>query len=150
MKMNALVPEMIVSDVQRSLAFYCQVLGFQVEYERPEHKFAFLSFQGSQLMLEEDDLQASPWRVGPLESPYGRGMNLSIRCADANALARAIEGAGIALRRPIEECWYRDNEREHGELNFLVLDPDGYLLRFNQSLGVRAVDTGPLPNRNPL
>ena len=150
MKMNALVPEMIVSDLQRSLAFYCHVLGFQVEYERPEHKFAFLSFQGSQLRLEEDDLQASPWRVGPLESPYGRGMNLSIRCADANALARAIEGAGIALRRPIEECWYRDNEREHGELNFLVLDPDGYLLRFNQSLGVRAVDTGPLPNRNPL
>ncbi|GAB6403977.1 bleomycin resistance protein [Pseudomonas sp. MHK4] len=141
MKMNALVPEMIVSDVQRSLAFYCQVLGFQVEYERPEHKFAFLSFQGSQLMLEEDDLQASsPWRVGPLEPPYGRGMNLSIRCADANALAKAIEDAGIALRKPIEECWYRDNEREHGELNFLVLDPDGYLLRFNQSLGFKAVE----------
>ena len=140
MKMNMLVPEMIVSDLQRSLVFYCQVLGFQVEYERPEHKFAFLSFQGSQLMLEEDDQQASAWRVGPLESPYGRGMNLSIRCADINALAKAIENAGMELRRPIEECWYRDNEREHGELNFLVLDPDGYLLRFNQSLGDRALE----------
>lgn len=139
MKMNALVPEMIVSDLQRSLGFYCQVLGFDIEYQRPEHKFAFLSFQASQLMLEEDDLKASPWRVGPLESPYGRGMNLSIRCADVNAVAKAIEDAGMQLRRPIEECWYRDNQREHGELNFLVLDPDGYLLRFNQSLGVRAV-----------
>lgn len=139
MKMNPLVPEMIVSDLQRSLGFYCGVLGFEVEYQRPEHKFAFLSFQGSQLMLEEDDLQASPWRVGPLERPYGRGMNLSIRCADINALAKAIEGADIPLRRPIEECWYRDNDREHGELNILVLDPDGYLLRFNQSLGARPV-----------
>lgn len=139
MKMNALVPEMIVSDLQTSLAFYCRMLGFQVEYERPEHRFAFLSFEGSQLMLEEDDLQESAWRVGPLESPFGRGMNLSILCPDANALAKAIEDAGIELRRPIEECWYRDNEREHGQLNFLVLDPDGYLLRFNQSLGVRAV-----------
>jgi catechol 2,3-dioxygenase-like lactoylglutathione lyase family enzyme len=139
MKMNPLVPEMIVSDLQRSLAFYCQVLGFQIEYERPEHKFAFLSFQGSQLMLEEDDRQASPWRVGPLESPYGRGINLSIRCTDIKALAKAIEQADIELRRPIEECWYRDNNCEHGELNFLVLDPDGYLLRFNQSLGVRPV-----------
>lgn len=139
MKMNPLVPEMIVSDLQRSLAFYCQVLGFQVEYERPEHKFAFLSFQGSQLMLEEDDRQASPWRVGPLESPYGRGMNLSIRCEDISVMTKAIDAAGVQLRRPIEECWYRDNEREHGELNILLLDPDGYLLRFNQSLGVRPV-----------
>jgi catechol 2,3-dioxygenase-like lactoylglutathione lyase family enzyme len=140
MKMNMLVPEMIVSDLQRSLVFYCQVLGFQVEYERPEDKFTFLSFQGSQLMLEQDDLQASPWRVGPLVAPYGRGMNLSIQCSDSKALASALEEAGIELRRPIQECWYRDNERLHGELNFLVLDPDGYLLRFTQSLGIRAVE----------
>lgn len=140
MKMNPLVPEMIVSDLQRSLDFYCRVLGFQIEYERPEHKFAFLSFEGSQVMLEQDDLQASAWRVGPLTAPYGRGMNLSIRCPDAQALAKVVEDAGFELRRPVEECWYRDNEREHGELNFLVLDPDGYLLRFNQSLGFRVVE----------
>ena len=66
MKMNTLVPEMIVSDLKRSLDFYCLVLGFKIEYERPEDKFTFLSFQGSQLMLEQDDLEESPWRVGPL------------------------------------------------------------------------------------
>jgi hypothetical protein len=67
-------------------------------------------------------------------------MNLSIQCSDSKALASALEEAGIELRRPIQECWYRDNERLHGELNFLVLDPDGYLLRFTQSLGIRAVE----------
>jgi len=67
-------------------------------------------------------------------------MNLSIQCSDTQALAKTIEEAGIELRRPIEECWYRDNERLHGELNFLVLDPDGYLLRFTQSLGFRVID----------
>nr|WP_306798765.1 VOC family protein [Pectobacterium carotovorum] len=46
-KMNTLIPEMIVSDLQKSLAFYCHVLGFQIEYDRPEDKFAFLSFHGS-------------------------------------------------------------------------------------------------------
>lgn len=140
MKMNNLVPEMIVSDLKRSLDFYCLILGFQIEYERPEDKFTFLSFQGSQLMLEQDDQEESPWRVGPLVSPYGRGMNLSIQCSDSKALAKSLGDAGIALRRPIEECWYRDNERLHGELNFLVLDPDGYLLRFTQSVGFRAVE----------
>jgi len=139
MKMNALVPEMIVSNLQRSLTFYCQVLGFRIEYVRPEHNFAFLAFQGSQLMLEQDDQQDSPWRVGPLQPPLGRGMNLSIQCSNAIGLAQAIEAAGVALQKPVETCWYRDNDREHGELNFLVLDPDGYLLRFTQSLGFRPV-----------
>lgn len=139
MKMNALVPEMIVSNLQRSLTFYCQVLGFRIEYVRAEHNFAFLAFQGSQLMLEQDDQQDSPWRVGPLQPPLGRGMNLSIQCSNAIGLAQTIEAAGVALQKPVETCWYRDNDREHGELNFLVLDPDGYLLRFTQSLGFRPV-----------
>lgn len=52
--MNPLIPELIVSDLQRSLDFYCQVLGFKIEYQRPEDKFAFLSYHGSQLMLEQD------------------------------------------------------------------------------------------------
>lgn len=137
--MNPLIPELIVSDLQRSLNFYCQVLGFKIEYQRPEDKFAFLSYHGSQLMLEEDYEDESPWRVGPLERPFGRGMNLSIECPDCEVLSLAIENADHKLRKPIEERWYRDNNLMHGQLNFLVLDPDGYLLRFNQNLGSKAV-----------
>lgn len=59
--MATLVPEMIVSDLKRSLDFYCLILGFQIEYERPETKFAFfLLFQESPLMLEQDGQQKSP------------------------------------------------------------------------------------------
>ena len=65
MKMNALIPELIVSDLQQSLRFYCHILGFNIEYDRPEDKFAFLSYCGSQLMLEEDYPDESPWRVSP-------------------------------------------------------------------------------------
>lgn len=137
--MNPLIPELIVSDLQRSLNFYCQVLGFKIEYQKPEDKFAFLSYHGSQLMLEEDYEDESPWRVGPLERPFGRGMNLSIECPDCEGLSLAIENAGYTLRKSIEERWYRDNDVMHGQLNFLVLDPDGYLLWFNQNLGSKAV-----------
>jgi len=137
--MNNLVPEMIVTDLQQSLRFYRDTAGFKVEYERPENMFAFLSFHGSQLMLEQDDGEASPWRVGPLERPLGRGMNLSIECPDIRGLAEAMEGAGFALRKKIEERWYRHDALLHGELNFLVLDPDGYLLRFTQDLGFKPV-----------
>lgn len=138
LKMNALIPELIVSDLQQSLRFYCHIMGFKIEYDRPEDKFAFLSYYGSQLMLEEDYPDESPWRVGPLERPFGRGLNLSIECPDSALLAAALEDAGHHLHKPIEERWYRDHDRLHGQLNFLVLDPDGYLLRFNQSLGSKA------------
>lgn len=137
LKLNPLVPELIVSDLSRSLAFYCGVLGFRIEYERPEEHFAFLSFGGSQLMLEQDWQSESPWRVGPLEAPYGRGINLSIECADASAMVVALEDAGHALRNPIEERWYRKGGMLVGQRNFLVQDPDGYLLRFAEDLGMK-------------
>ncbi|MNE19315.1 Glyoxalase-like domain protein [compost metagenome] len=136
-KMNALVPELIVSDLAQSLRFYCGVLGFKVEYDRAEDKFAFLSFGNSQIMLEQDWHTESPWRVGPLEPPFGRGMNLSIECPDALALAGALEQAGYTLRQAVEERWYRSNDQHRGQRNFLVLDPDGYLLRFAEDLGWR-------------
>ncbi|QIH09204.1 MULTISPECIES: VOC family protein [unclassified Pseudomonas] len=139
-QMNSLVPEMLVADLERSLSFYRDTLGFKVEYQRPEHFFAFLSFNGSQLMLEQDDLEESEWRVGPLQAPLGRGMNLSIECPDIHGLANALKQAGVVLRRAIQECWYRQDGLLRGQLNLLVQDPDGYLLRFNEDLGSRSVD----------
>lgn len=132
---NKLVPEMIVSNIKSSLKFYCKVIGFRVEYERPEDGFAFLTYHGSQLMLEQDQCIPSPWRVEPLTPPYGRGMNLSIDCPNVAAVARALHLSGYKLRKPIEETWYREGKLLQGESNFLVLDPDGYLLRFAQDLG---------------
>ncbi|WP_137804096.1 VOC family protein [Pseudomonas sp. G(2018)] len=136
---NKLIPELIVSNIKSSLKFYCKVLGFIVEYERPENGFAFISYNGSQLMLEQDNLDPSPWRVEPLEQPYGRGMNLSIDCPDVATLAKAITLSGYKLHKPIETSWYRENKSLLGESNFLVLDPDGYLLRFAQALGSKPV-----------
>ncbi len=137
-KLNPLVPELIVSDLPRSLAFYCGVIGFKIEYDRPEEHFALLSFGGSQLMLEQDWQSESPWRVGPLEPPYGRGINLSIECADASALVALLEVSGHGIRKPIEECWYRQGGMLVGQRNFLVQDPDGYLLRFAENLGMKS------------
>ena len=35
----------------------------------------------------------------------------------------------------IEENWYRQGNRLLGNKEFLVQDPDGYLLRFSEDLG---------------
>ena len=138
---NKLVPELSVSDLEQSLRFYRDILGFEIDFQRPEDRFAYLSFHGSELMIEEDRErvgESALWIVEPLDYPRGRGLNLSIDCPDARGLVARLCSAGIPLRKPLGEGWYRDNEILHGELNFLVQDPDGYLLRFAESLGTRS------------
>ena len=53
MKFNKIIPELSVSEFRKSLGFYTLLLGFKVEYQRAESKFAFLSLQGTQIMIEE-------------------------------------------------------------------------------------------------
>ncbi len=134
MKFNKLIPELSVTDIQESLPFYAEILGFKVEYSRPEEKFYFLSIDGAQLMVEEVN---NHWWTGELERPFGRGLNFQIEVGDVSAIIGRLEEAGIALFRPLKESWYRGDGVEFGQLEFLVQDPDGYLLRFIQDIGER-------------
>ena len=134
MLFNRLIPELSVSDVGESLEFYVGVLGFGVEYSRPEEGFFFLSFEGSQIMVEEVN---DHWSTGELEHPFGRGINFQIAVSDVSTLVERLEQAGVALFRPVCEKWYRGGDAEFGQIEFLVQDPDGYLLRFTQDIGER-------------
>jgi len=131
---NKLIPELSVTDIQESLRFYTEIIGFKVEYSRPEEKFYFLSIDGAQLMVEEIN---NHWWTGELERPFGRGLNFQIEVDDVSAIIGRLEEAGIALFRPLKESWYRGDGVEFGQLEFLVQDPDGYLLRFIQDIGER-------------
>jgi catechol 2,3-dioxygenase-like lactoylglutathione lyase family enzyme len=133
----ALVPELLVSELDRALAFYRDLCGFRVRYGRPEDGFAYLDLGGAQIMLEE--LGEDAWQTGRLDPPFGRGLNLQIEVADVAVLARKLEAAGFPLFRPLTTEWYRQDDVEHGQSQFLVQDPDGYLLRFVQPLATRPV-----------
>ncbi len=41
MNFKPLIPELSVSGFEKSLSFYTEVLKFHVEFQRPEHQFAF-------------------------------------------------------------------------------------------------------------
>ena len=43
----ALVPELNCTNLQTSLSFYIDTLGFQILYDRPESYFAMLERQGA-------------------------------------------------------------------------------------------------------
>lgn len=55
MKFNKLIPELTVSDINKSKQFYTEILGFKKEYERIKDKFVFLSLGEAQIMLEEEN-----------------------------------------------------------------------------------------------
>jgi len=137
-----LVPELLVTDLARSLAFYWGPCGFRLRFQRPEDGFAYLDLHGAQIMLEQ--VSAESWRTGRLVRPYGRGINLQIEVPDAAALCARLEAAGLPLFRPLTTDWYREGAIEHGQSQFLVQDPDGYLLRFVQPLGERPASQGGL------
>ncbi len=132
----SLVPELIVFDFQKSLDFYTKVLGFKIEYDRPEKKFALLSFENSQIMINEYN---GTWETGKLEYPLGRGVNFQIECSNVDLLVSQLRKNNYKLFQEIEENWYRKNKKEVGNREFLVQDLDGYLLRFAQDLGERDI-----------
>lgn len=131
---NPLVPELDVRDLPASLAFWCGTLGFSVAYARPENGFAYLERGGAQVMLNAIN---GNWRTGDLEPPLGRGINLQITVDAVDPILAALDAASWPLFRPAHEAWYRVGEEEEGLRQFLVQDPDGYLLRFAESLGQR-------------
>ncbi|WP_420595795.1 bleomycin resistance protein [Deinococcus sp.] len=123
----ALVPELMVSDLATSLDVYTRLFGFTVNYTRPG--FAYLSLGRVQWMLE----QARPdkaWLTGPLEPPFGRGINFQISVPDVEALYERLEAEAYPIFVPLKTSVYEEGDTEHRQREFLVLDPDGYLLRF--------------------
>lgn len=134
----ALVPELAVTDVQTSLAFYTRLLGFEVVYDRPETRFAYLQRGEAQLMLDQH-AEGVGWGTGAaLERPFGRGINLQIEVESLEPLLARLAEANYPLFVQPEENWYRQDDVLHGNREFLVQDPDGYLLRFSEFLGAKS------------
>jgi len=127
------IPELSVTDIKKSLQFY-KTIGFKVEYERPENKFAFIGLDEIQFMLQEctsDD----KWDVGPLTYPYGNGINFQLEVENVDEIYNRLKAAEYKIAFEIEENWYRQGNKLLGNKEFLVQDPDGYLLRFSEDLG---------------
>ena len=139
---NALVPELSVSDWRKSCDFYCELIGFDIVYDRPDEGFAFLALGQAQLMIDQIGVArdfALPDGASPAY-PFGRGLNLQIEVPSSGAILTRLQAADVPLQLEPEDKWYRRGDHEVGNRQFIVADPDGYLLRLFEHLGER-----PLP-----
>jgi uncharacterized glyoxalase superfamily protein PhnB len=110
-------PSFTVNDLQKSLAFYRDVLGFAVDerWER-DGKLMGLSLQagGVTWMIGQDD-----WQKG---RDRKKGEGFRIYCTttqDVDSLAAAIKKRGGRLdSEPVDQPW--------GSRDFSLTDPDGF------------------------
>ncbi len=116
---KGLTPLLFVDDINRSLAFYTNLLGFELKQKwEPEGKLAWclIARGGAELMLqqacEEDGLAAG----------RGRGVGFYFACNDADAMHAEFLANGLTLDPP-KVAFY-------GMKQLFVKDPDGYELCF--------------------
>lgn len=130
---NKIIPELSVTNLENSLKFY-KTAGFKIEYDRPENKFAFISIGEIQFMLQEID-KDDKWNIAPLTYPFGNGINFQLEVNNLEEIYNNFKNSNYKIAFDIEENWYRQDNKLLGNKEFLIQDPDGYLLRFSEDLG---------------
>ncbi len=127
MQFNSLIPELSVTNIEQSKDFYTK-LGFKIIYERKEDKFCFIQLENNQIMLEQ---QNENWNVGEMEYPFGRGINISMSISNIEEFYYQTIKNGFKVFLELETHSYKVNDKVYDDKEFLIQDPDGYLLRFN-------------------
>lgn len=124
-RMRALAPSMTVNDLEKSLAFYCDVLGFIVA-ERWEEAGALrgvrLKSGACEFFLSQDDGKKGLDRV------KGDGFRLlCMTVQDIDTLAESIKARGGTLvREPMDQLW--------GVRDLDLVDPDGFRITIYKTL----------------
>ena len=98
-----------VRDMERSLAFYRDLLGIPLEGD-VDWAEATLGGTGTRFALHA-------WRDKGLGEPSSGTLNVNFEVADANAAAERLRAAGVDVRETMRDEWGTALE---------VFDPDGY------------------------
>jgi catechol 2,3-dioxygenase-like lactoylglutathione lyase family enzyme len=132
-----LAPELHVEDIEASLEFWRGILGFEIAYQRPEEKFAYLDHpEGHQVMLCQ---RHGRWETGSFEYPLGRGVMFQLYFESIEPALAAVSARGWPIYHELREIWRRAGDQETGQREFFLQDPDGYLIMVAQNLGERPI-----------
>jgi uncharacterized glyoxalase superfamily protein PhnB len=125
-ELKKLTPNLIVSDVARSVAFYRDVLGFEVTATVPDAApFVFASMQsgGVEVFLNAPEPAVAEYPDFK-DRPIGGTLTLFIEVVDVERAYNSLK-ANVDVVMPLEKKWY-------GVTEFAFKDPDGYLITFAQ------------------
>jgi catechol 2,3-dioxygenase-like lactoylglutathione lyase family enzyme len=133
-----IIPNLMVTDTARSIAFYRDVIGMTLvvaiggeqdtlgEDELERAVFATLELAGAELMLQSVDSLASELDAFTAHSRPAASGTIYFRDVDPETLVDRVDPA-IVVRGPFLQ-WYGMSEA-------YVMDPDGYILCFGAPQG---------------
>jgi catechol 2,3-dioxygenase-like lactoylglutathione lyase family enzyme len=132
-----IVTELHVADLAVSLAFWTDIIGFDIAYRRDEEKFVYLEHpEGQQIMLCQ---RHGRFETGPMQHPLGQGAMFQIYFRNIGAILAKLAAQKWPIYLGPREVWRKTGDRESGQQEVFVQDPDGYLLMLAHSIGERAL-----------
>ena len=122
--LKSLTPNLVVSSVERSLAFYRDTLGFEVVTtvpDQPPYVFALMKNGDVQIFLNAPEAMGAEYPALK-DRPIGGTLTLFVDVAGVRQLHDAIKDR-VTIVMPLEKKWY-------GLTEFACVDPDGYIITF--------------------
>jgi len=121
---GAISPSLVVSDVNRTIAFYCDKLGFEMRFMDPPANpfFAIIGRGGAQIFLKSEG------GIAPIpNSTRHRHLRLDafVYVEDPDGLAADFAAHGASFSEPLKDT-------SDGLRGFEIRDPDGYILFFGR------------------
>lgn len=116
-------PFFIVRDVDTTVAFYCEILGFEVQYQQPANKpfFAILGRGGAMLFVKSGKAAPQP---NPTRDPEMR-WDSYLYVPEPDDLVAEFGGRGVKFSASLKDT-------HDGLRGFEITDPDGYVLFFGR------------------
>jgi catechol 2,3-dioxygenase-like lactoylglutathione lyase family enzyme len=121
---EAISPFFIVGNVDRTIAFYRDKLGFETRFRQPDRNpfSAIIGRHGAQIFIKSDK------NVAPLPNPKRHPhmrWDAFVYASDPDSLAAEFAGNGAAFSVPLKDT-------NDGLRGFGIFDPDGYVLFFGR------------------
>ena len=117
-------PFFIVSDVNRTIAFYRDRLGFETRFQQPtQNPFFAILGRGSVQLFVKSDASVSP-QPNPSRHPEMR-WDAFVYASDPDALAAEFAALGTRFSVPLKDT-------PDGLRGFEIRDPDGYVIFFGR------------------
>jgi uncharacterized glyoxalase superfamily protein PhnB len=144
LSVTKLTPNLLVSNVERSLAFYENVLGFARGTTVPEQSpFVFASVVSGPVEIFLND-RSTVTKESPQMSglAFGGGNTMFIELTGIDVLHEGIK-SHVKITMPLVTQWY-------GLREFAIEDPDGYVITFAERVGTpqsRTPEGRPLPDK---
>ena len=120
---TSISPSFIVRNVPASLAFYCEKLGFSIEYQAPDHEpfFGIVQRDGAMIFVKDVGVEPLPNRT---RHPWAR-WDAYASVPDPDALATEFLSRGVTFSKALQDT-------DDGLRGFELEDPDGHILFFGR------------------